>query len=255
MDIKLLIDQYVDFLKRGISYREIEKGYEINTPFLDDKNDCIQIYVMDIEGEQILLSDGGAAISNLEDLGVKFTPTRENMLRSIIRAYGVDLTRDKNLTIKATVKDFPRKKHSLIQAILKVGDLCYTTQNRVASVFADDIVEFFHKNDICFIKNMSVIGKTGFVQTYDFVLSSDRNFPERFCTAINKPSRTTITNAIFGWNDTLPQRDEGSKCLVFMNDENKFSDSLIDALQEYNIRPILKSQMLTGECLSEFKVA
>jgi len=254
MDIKSLIDEYINFLKKGISCREIEKGYEITTPFLDDNNDCIQIYVQDIQDDRILLSDGGMTISGLEDRGVKLTNSREELLHSIIRSYGVELRGESNLVINTSIKDFAQKKHALLQAILKIGDICFTAQTRVASIFAEDIAEFFEQNQIFSMKNMSVRGRTGFVQTYDFVLARDLHFPERFCSAINKPTRSTITNAIFGWNDTFPQRDKDSKCLVFMNDENKFSSLLIDALREYNIIPILKSQMRNGDCLSEFKI-
>ena len=174
MDIKQLINEYIDFIKKGITYREIEKGYEITTPFLDEKNDCIQIYIEDINGESIILSDEGNTIADLEDAGLKLNENRKQLLYSIVRAYGVEVGINYSLTIKATIKDFPQKKHSLLQAILKVTDMIYTTQSRVASMFVDDIANFFDSNEIYSMPNMSVRGKTGFVHTYDFVLSKDK---------------------------------------------------------------------------------
>lgn len=255
MDIKNLIEEYLDFLRKGISYRQLEKGYEITTPFLDDNNDCIQIYVDDIKENEIILSDEGVTFANLEDGGLKLNQTRKQLLYMITRAYGVDIGENNCLTVKSTIKDFAQKKHALLQAILKVNDMIYTTQSRVASMFVDDIATFFDNNSIYNIPSMSVRGKTGFVHTYDFVLAKDRDFPERFCSAINRPSRSNITSTIFGWTDTLPQRKQESKCIVFLNDDNKISSTLVPALQEYGIKSILKSNLNTEETMRNFKTA
>lgn len=257
MDIKSMIDEYMDFLKQNISYRQIEKGYEITTPFLDDNNDCIQIYVDDINGENIKLSDDGTTISNLLMGGLKLTQTRKQLLYSIVSSYGVELENN-NLTIECKVKDFPSKKHALLQAMLKVGDMSYTSQSRVASMFSEDVAEYFKSYNIPNIQDISVVGKSGFLHTYDFVLARDANFCERFCNAINRPTKTTVFNTIFGWQDTLPQRkrkgNDGELC-VFLNDDNKYSPKYEDAFGEYGIITIRKSKMTEKESLKNFKVS
>ncbi len=255
MDIKLMIEEYMDFLRQNISYRQLEKGYEITTPFLDDHNDCIQIYVDEVSGDTIKLSDDGATISNLLDGGLKLTKSRNQIMHSIVYGYGVEIE-DNNLTIECKIKDFAAKKHALLQAMLKVGDMEYTSQNRVASMFSEDIAEYFKAYNIPNVQNMSVIGKSGFIHTYDFVIAGDAHFSERFCNSINRPSKTAIFNAIFGWQDTFPQRksiDNGSKLFLFLNDENKYSVKLEDACSEYGIRTIRKSEMTQESTLSQFR--
>lgn len=48
LDVKDLVEQYIDFLKTNITYKQVEKGFEITTPFLDEKNDWIQIYISEV---------------------------------------------------------------------------------------------------------------------------------------------------------------------------------------------------------------
>lgn len=45
MEIKQLIDNYIHWLKKEITFEKIGEYYEITTPFLNSANDFIQIYV------------------------------------------------------------------------------------------------------------------------------------------------------------------------------------------------------------------
>ena len=94
MEIQDLIDEYINFIKKGISYRKLETGYEITTPFLNDCNDHIQIYVQDIEKEQIIFSDGGDTLSYLSEIGVSYTGNRKNIIQAALRSYGVEIDKD-----------------------------------------------------------------------------------------------------------------------------------------------------------------
>lgn len=44
MEIKQLIDDYIHWLKKEITFEKIGEYYEITTPFLNSANDFIQIY-------------------------------------------------------------------------------------------------------------------------------------------------------------------------------------------------------------------
>ena len=252
MNIQAMIDEYIDFLKKGITYRQIEKGYEITTPFLNDSNDHMQIYIKEIDEERIVLSDGGDSISYLEDCGVSLTQSRRQMITEICNGYGIAV-REGQLTIKSSIKEFPQKKHFLLQAMLKVNDMVYTVQSRTISMFVDNVSGYFDKNEIYATRNISLMGQSGIFHNYDFLLNRDRYFSERFCNAVNAPTKNNIMNTIFMWNDTQKKRNQGSEFLVFINDEGKHNTELIKAFNEYNIDVILKSKMETEETLRKFK--
>ena len=80
MDIKKLIDDYATWLKSEISIKEFGEYYEITTPYLDDANDYLQIYVKQI-GDEIYFSDDSATIGNLKMCGFKFTPKKMGCLQ------------------------------------------------------------------------------------------------------------------------------------------------------------------------------
>ena len=256
MEIQDLIDEYINFIKKGISYRKLETGYEITTPFLNDCNDHIQIYVQDIEKEQIIFSDGGDTLSYLSEIGVSYTGNRKNIIQAALRSYGVEIDKDECLTIKASVRNAPQQEHNLIQAILKINDMEFTTKSRVASMFADDVAEFFTTNEIPYVRNLGAVGQSGLYQKYDFVLSAFKNVSERFCNVVNNPTRNNIINSIFTCNDTAEVRGPQSSFYIFLNDKDvKCSQENVRALEEYNIQPIFRSEINEDKTIRFFKTA
>ena len=252
LDIKSLVEEYIDFLKKNITYKQIERGYEITTPFLDEKNDWIQLYISEIEGTDILLSDGGACLSYWEDLGINLTPKRSEQLSNILRNFGVSLSHDNNLTIHCTIKDFAKKKHSLLQAIIKVYDLSSSVQTRTVIDFSNEIADYFNKNKIYYMENISIVGKTGFVHTYDFSLARDESFNERFCKTINKLNRINVVNTLFGWQETQEQCSGPSDLIVFTNETVNSSNPYLKGLAEYGIDTIAKEEIGAESCNKHF---
>lgn len=53
LNIQKLIDDYAQWLKNEISFSKIGEYYEITTPYLDNANDYLQIYVRQV-GNDIL---------------------------------------------------------------------------------------------------------------------------------------------------------------------------------------------------------
>ena len=126
----------------------------------------------------------------------------------------------------------------LLQAMLSVDDMFMTSQNRTASFFLEDIQEYFTQNEIYCTENVQFTGTSGYIHTYDFVLQRSRRKPERLCRALNSPTKTNVTNILFGWEDTKSTRHDDSKLIVFINDENKISHGVIEGLENYDAATI-----------------
>lgn len=56
MSIQKLIDTYAHWLKEEIVFKKMGEFYEITTPFYNNANDCIQIYIR-LEGETVLFTE------------------------------------------------------------------------------------------------------------------------------------------------------------------------------------------------------
>lgn len=233
-----LVDDYLAWLKSRISIADVNGVCEITTPFLDRHNDKIQIYV-EHEGNDFRLTDDSYIISDLVSSGCPLdTSHRKKLLESIIRGFGVSVEGDE-LFIHATEKDFPRKKHLLIQAMLAVNDMFMTSKKQVANLFFEDVKAFFDKNDIRYSPDVEFTGKSGFKHRFDYLIPKSQTEPERLFRAINHPSRNEMTSLLFAWTDTKESRPLKATAYAILNDEEKdLGKELSSSLQKYGISTI-----------------
>lgn len=78
LDIETLIDQYTMWLKSEITFEKIREYYEITTPYMNNANDYLQMYVKQ-EGSGIYFTDDCATIHGLKMTGFQFTANRKNI--------------------------------------------------------------------------------------------------------------------------------------------------------------------------------
>ena len=240
MDIQKLIDDYATWLKQEITFEKVGEYYEITTPYLDSANDYLQIYVRQI-GDDIYFTDDSATIRNLKMAGFQFTPARKSHLQRILNQYGVRLDGDE-LICKAPANSFAQKKHLFIQAMLRIDDMFAISKSKVASLFLDDIQEFFDQKEIFYSDNVQFTGISGFAHNYDFLLQRTKAKPERLCQAVNNPNKSSMGNILFAWNDTKPSRKNGSQLVVILNDQNTVAKGVEDAFANYDVKVIRWSQ-------------
>lgn len=237
------IEIYIKWLKEKMSFSNIGNNIEITTPFLDNHNDHIQIYIKQIDNK-LLLSDDGVTLSELKMAGCDLsTERRKNILNNFLNGMGVKL-QNHEIFIEANEYNFPQKKHSLLQAILSVSDMFMLAQNRVASVFLEDVERFLSINDIRYTHAVQFTGKSGFQHTFDFVIPASKKMPERLIRAINSPTKEKTESVLFSWNDTKEMRQKDSSMYVFMNDYDKSvkTDNIYSAFLQYGVRSVVWSK-------------
>jgi hypothetical protein len=232
-----LVNSYVEWIRKGISLRELSNGWhEVVTPFLNHKNDMIELYLKKQENEQITISDGGNTINELTLSGVDIDRSKKRMeeLNIILRSFGISRTEKNELLTNTDTKKFPETKHRLIQAILCIDDMFMLSSPKVESFFIEDVTTFFELNDIIFVKDTSFIGKSGFSHKFDFTLPKIKQRKEVAIKAINSPRRDKISSAIWMIEDTRLVRPE-TEGLIIINDENDIPNDIHQALKKYNI--------------------
>ena len=253
MDIQKLITEYAEWLKSEITFEKIGEYYEITTPYLDNANDYLQIYVRQ-EGNEIYFTDDAYTINNLKMSGIQFTGNRKEHLNKILRQYGIDLNGDE-LVAKAPIHAFPQKKHMFVQAMLRVDDMFALSRSRVSSYFLDDVQTFFDQQDIFYSDNVQFVGKSGFSHNYDFLLQRNKTKPERLCQAVNNPNKSNMGNIIFKWNDTKPSRKEDSQLIVLLNDDNNIAKGVEEAFENYAVKVVRWSDRLKDNSLQLFSAS
>lgn len=233
-----LKEQYLNWLEDEIKLNKIDKYIEITSPFLDRYNDYLQIYAKLEKDNDIILTDDAYVINNLKMSGIDINSTkRKQILDNFLKKYNVKLEKDA-LVLHSGIDDCPQKILLLMQAMINIDDMFMLSQNKVTSIFLDDIKDFLDKKEIFYSENVNFIGKSGFLYSYDYLLQRTKNKPERLCKAINNPNKQNFQSTMFMWNDTKETRSKESELIVFLNDENKIENSIIEGFKNYQVNAI-----------------
>lgn len=249
---KRLIEDYLSWLKEGFHLESTNDYTLISTPFLDPHNDEIQIFV-EKHTDKLRLTDDGYTIADLADMGLEInTDKRAAHVRQIINGFGVRWEADGQLAVTATPRDFPQKKHNLIQAILAVHDLAVMGQTHVLQFFEEDVAAYLNEKKVSYFRTIKLPGRSGFDHTFDFAFSKRGRRPESVMQAANSLTRDLATSIAFAVNDVQLQRSSGDfAAYAIINDRDaKPSDDHLDALLAYNIKAFMWSQR--DSLLTEF---
>ena len=240
-EVQSLLDQYWAWLRDKTTLRQIKDWVEITTPYLDRHNDRLQIYAKRRDGG-FVLTDDGYVLQDLELSGCKIdSPKRQALLRMTLNGFGVE-TKDQALEVHASPDNFALRKHNLVQAMLAVNDLFYLASPVIASLFYEDVVAWLDLSDIRYTPRVKFTGKSGYDHLFDFVIPKSRVQPERIMRAISRPNRDTAQAMAFSWIDTKEVRPPESRAYAILNDsEHPVSESVLDAIRNYDVRPVLWS--------------
>jgi len=233
-----LLDDYLRWLKAGLSASVVSDACELTTPFLDRHNDHLQLYAKRSDGK-ITLTDDGYIYSDLLASGLEFnTPKRKAALETTLNGFGVRLDDRNHLVLEANPRNLGQKVHSLIQAMIGVNDMFLLAQSRVASFFFEDVRSFLDAHEVRYIDRVKISGTSGFDHAIDFLIPKSPTRPERLLQTINVPSKSTVTAYLFTLTDTRNARGTDSEAYVFLNDEDQtVSASTIEALEAYSVVP------------------
>lgn len=238
-----LVRAYTGWLGSEIDVRPIDGWFEVTTPFLDRHNDYLQIYAR-LAGNDWVLTDDAFVITDLSQSGcdIERGSRRQELLETVLRGYGVK-REDDELTVRASDDELPQRLHDLIQAMMTVDDLFFTTQAVTFNLFFRDVGTWLSQSNIRFTQDIKLTGSSGLDHKFDFVIPRSDVLPERVLQSANRPNRGWAERFAFSWLDTKETRPDGSIAYAFLNDDpDGVGQNLIDALQSYDIQPFVWSE-------------
>jgi Domain of unknown function DUF1829/Domain of unknown function DUF1828 len=237
--IEELVIQYANWLKQQTRLAQVGQWVEITTPYLDRHNDYIQIYAK-LDNGNITLSDDGYTLKDLELSGCKLeSPKRQKLLQQTLNGFAVKLDNNDCLQITANEKNFPLRKHSLIQAMLAVNDLFYLATPSITSLFFEDVVAWLDLCDIRYTPKVKFTGSGGYDHLFDFVIPKSKKSPERILQTVSNPKKDNAQSLAFAWIDTKDVRPANSQAFAILNDsETNISPHVKEVLKSYDITSI-----------------
>ena len=239
--MKKLTAEYHNWVSESTTLRELEDCVEITTPFLDRHNDMMQIFAT-VSGDEIILSDDGYTIEDLEFCGLNVnTPSRRIFIEQNVNGFGVKRNGN-DLVARTSAQDFALNMHNLLQAMIAIDDLYYLATPSRVSRFDADLVTWLNDSGISFDAK-KFKGRTGYKVDYKYVIPPSGKMPERMLLAIDNPDRSAVEQVAFRWLDIRDARPSNARLYPILNDEQRISVAKeIDAFRSHEINPVLWSE-------------
>lgn len=238
-----VVSSYVAWLRKGLSVTELDRGScIIDTPFLDRRNDLLQVEAEMLDG-QVCLHDRGDTLLDLSLYVDLKSPDFKNRLEVVLN--GLDVSRDGNkLFTVVPENESGQGLHSLIQAMLAVEDMFMLARpQRQKSLFSESVLEFLESKSVRLTPQVNIKGKSGFNHAVDCIVPISKKAPERIVKAINAPNKNTISNYLFILGDTRKARRYEAVTLAVLNDtQREIKKPVIDALKAYQVIPAFWSK-------------
>lgn len=238
--IEQKMNEYFNWLKQSYKFSELDSSVEITTPFRNQINNYIRIYVDFLPDDSIILSDDGLTLNELDMSNINTnTKARNRIIQSILNQFNLTLKKGK---IIAHVKNegFAQSKHNLIQGILKIYDLTITSRNNVSSLFYEDVFNFLYEEEIGGTAEVSVAGESGIKYSIDYILPGTKSKPEKLINFANNLDFNKVTNDVYMYRDVKTNRPSRNnllpRMLVIANDiDHPVNDKARQAAEHENL--------------------
>ena len=256
-----IIENYMQFLKERMFYREVDDGWQaITTPFLDMYNDAIEIYCKIEDEQKIIFSVGGETLNKLELTGITFNrrSKRKRILESILLNYGVNVRNEEIFVEVEDMRKVASAKHNLLQAIIEISDMYMlpTNVNEGAKTFNDKVQKYFRDNKVVVTPKFSAKSKAGLEFTFDFQIAGLDT--EILVETFNTITTSNLAVCLLSYESIKEIREEISgkeiKSISIINDEyTEIKPEYLNTFRDKNIEPILWTDRNQFENLSKFK--
>lgn len=242
MEFDKIIENYIDWIRDNTLIKTIKEGNtaSIDTPFLDRHNDTVQFYVTK-KDDKFILTDDGYTVHDLSVSGLDLnSERRQKIFQTTLNGFGIKYDKGSEaLFVETNSNNIGQKKHYFIQAILAINDMYSLSKESVFSLFNEDIERFFKENEIIYVKDVRLAGRSGFDHKLDFTIPASKTRPERLIRTVNEPKKDLIGGALWSFQDIRLNRDNDTLNYVIYNDmEKSASVDVLDALRNYGVRGI-----------------
>ncbi len=235
-----IIESYLNWIRDNTLIKDLKSGIiKIVSPFLDARNDHIQIYARKLPNGVYRLTDGGYLFRDLESYGIDFTPKRQELFDFTLQSYGIKYNTKENVNeiyIDTDLKNIGRSKHKLIQCLITLNDFFNYTQQNVKELFFYDVFDHFKKSGVTFNYNFNIIGKTGYSHKFDFGIGIKAERPEILIKLVATPSNKQIAEAtLFAFVDLRNLNRKFKGMIIYQGTEETANKKFLEACKNYEV--------------------
>ncbi len=235
---------YCDWFRDASVTRKSGEWTIVDIPLLDRHNDYLQIYVRDTESG-FLLTDDGDTLIDLEMGGCPVnTEKRQELLAYTLRRFGIEQDIEtKELFIETSAESIALGMHNLMQSMLAVGDLFYTTEQRVDNMFDQHVKSWLDDLKVSFEQNDKIEGKSGLEYRQDIVIAGSNRRPKRVVQILKTPTFSGVRDTMLFHLDT---EHFGNRVYAMLNDgARRIPDKWLSPMRSTGIIPVKWSERLS----------
>lgn len=236
MECSEIIEKAIKALKLGFKCVPYETRMCIITPYLYPDNDLIEIFVEEISGNKLRVTDLGETLRHLESVGLDLLASRKRkfLLEQISQRLHVDIINGK-LEKECLPDDVGPMLIDVAATAHAVADLIYTSKAYEPTTFNEEVSLFLTEKEVEHSKNYKVTGETG--KTYRVGLRLNGIRPvEVLIETLSPPQETamtsTINRALRKWFDIDGERHKVS---LFNDIDYTWKEEDIALLQKVSI--------------------
>ena len=178
------IEKYLRYLSHEFTVEKTDRGCIIYTPFIGYNGDPYYVYVEDLGGGNIRLTDAGDTFSYLEAFDLELKGKVEGIFRDIREIYDIK-EQSKELYKDTSVDRFGADLNLFISAVQAVSHLEYEKQPSRESKFRQKVHEYCDITDIKhrYLHEIKIVGK----HTIDIVSMDEKTLIQTIGTVVKSP--------------------------------------------------------------------
>ncbi len=248
------IKHYFDYLKNltDVEFIEETNYYQVSFPLPNRYDEFTNIYLKEDNKNNILITDGGDSIRDLQMIGINLLDNKHRMklLYQALESYDIDVNMDTyEIFLKTDIHEFYDKFNMYLRGITNIQDFYLTKRDSAVRIFADEFEEYldtyYEKENIYFENNISFTGKSNSKLTFNYKVTSKKTNKSTLIKL--QSSSDDVYKNIFLWDDLEDEQKNNSSFLVVINDK----DGRVSKQKHKEIQKIYKSRKIDSLDWSE----
>lgn len=237
-----IISSCLEWLKEGFAVQALGGAYEVTTPFLDRRNDHIQIYVSK-QDDGFIISDDGNTVSDMAEGGFNLKlDSKTKLLNHTIHGYGV-IQDNKVLRLEAEHSNLGQRMNFMIQAIMALNNIMPVPAvpvKSLMSLFRRRVIETLSAQGFQHQPKVPALGISGYKHQMETITRPDEPPTTLYFKAFYTPDKRSVSRFLFKLHDIYTGEAEIQKSVAVLNNEEKqVSERELAALEKYGVVPAL----------------
>jgi len=235
MKCELLINNYLQCLKKDFKCYPYEKGCHIVTPFLRPDNDAIEIYIYNDSPNRYKITDEGSTFEYLflHGIDIDMSTKRKDIIEAITKRTltyfdGTDL-----YTYANDIFDFSTAINNLISAIQSLCCMTYTGKESSKTTFKEEVKAFLQSKNLLVHEKFSIEGYAE-TQIFDIaVIKSKINVIEPITSSSSAYANILAERIAYRFTDVRRKTSNFKGIVVINDEEDVWSPDTIKIIQSY----------------------